>query len=154
MSHIQGVLDDVKRLGIEVAGYFTCNPRVRLRGFAGLGRHGGTIVLSEEGSAEHQARNIVVKYSYGSLSPDEQSDADADLRNEYNCLKRLRGAEHIVQLISMADSILNLPGTSNGESTYEEYMLGQQNQEAGEERSQSAAGSIRRCPTFALEYLP
>ncbi|KAK5637452.1 hypothetical protein RRF57_013167 [Xylaria bambusicola] len=115
MAGEERLTDRLRRLGQEVAANFTSNPRIQLQGFAGLGRHGGTIILKEEASAEHDARMIVVKYSYGSLSPDQQSNADNDLRNEYHWLQRLRGAEHIVQLIPMADCSINLPGTSNDE---------------------------------------
>ncbi|KAI0508450.1 hypothetical protein F5B22DRAFT_649943 [Xylaria bambusicola] len=122
MAGEEQLQDRLKRLGQEVAANFTYKPRIQLQGFAGLGRHGGTIILREEASAEHEARLVVVKYSYGSLSPDQQSNADNDLRNEYYWLQRLRGAEHILQLMPMADCSINLPGTSNGEATYEEYI--------------------------------
>ncbi|KAI0414741.1 hypothetical protein F5X98DRAFT_377482 [Xylaria grammica] len=136
---------EVRRLGAEVASQFTQNPRFKFLGNAGLGRHGGALILAEASSEGREARKIVVKYSYGSLSPDEQSNADNDLRNEYMWLKRLRGAEHIGQLIDLAECSLLLPGTSNGESTYEESVR------AAGGGSQQAP--VRRCPTFALEYL-
>ncbi|KAI8948690.1 hypothetical protein F4801DRAFT_591686 [Xylaria longipes] len=108
-----------------------------------------------EASAEQNARKIVVKYSYGCLAPDKQSDADEDLRNEYQWLKRLRGAEHIAQLIDMADCSLQLPGISNGENTYEESVQKQKDEvaAAGDGSQSIPAAPVRRCPTFALEYL-
>ncbi|RYC65594.1 hypothetical protein CHU98_g647 [Xylaria longipes] len=147
--------DELRRLGEEVAGYFTCNPKFKFVGHAGLGRHGGALILSEEASAEQNARKIVVKYSYGCLAPDKQSDADEDLRNEYQWLKRLRGAEHIAQLIDMADCSLQLPGISNGENTYEESVQKQKDEvaAAGDGSQSIPAAPVRRCPTFALEYL-
>ncbi|KAI0451612.1 hypothetical protein F5B21DRAFT_516632 [Xylaria acuta] len=109
-----------------------------------------------EASAEQNARKIIIKYSFGGLALDKQSDADEDLRNEYRWLKRLRGAEHIGQLIDMADCSLQLPGISDGENTYEESVQRQRDEEAAaaDDGSQSAAAApVRRCPTFALEYL-
>ncbi|KAJ2976556.1 hypothetical protein NUW58_g8054 [Xylaria curta] len=138
-----------------VAGYFTSNQRFTFVGHAGLGRHGGTLILSEAASSEQDARKIIIKYSYGQLALDKQSDADEQLRNEYQWLKRLRGAEHIVQLIDMADCSLHLPGISDGEATYEESLQKQMGKMAatGYGSQTSAIAPVRRCPTFALEYL-
>ncbi|TGJ87343.1 hypothetical protein E0Z10_g1491 [Xylaria hypoxylon] len=146
---------ELRRLGKEVASHFTSNPKFKFVGHAGLGRHGGTLILSEEASAEQEARHIIIKYSYGSLSPDKKSDADEDLRNEYRWLKRLRGAEHIGQLIDLADCSLLIPGLSDGEDTYEESVQRQKDEEAAaDDGSQPpTAAPVRRCPTFALEYL-
>ncbi|KAF2973099.1 hypothetical protein GQX73_g677 [Xylaria multiplex] len=148
--------EDGQAKSLEVAGYFTHNPKIKFVGHAGLGRHGGALILSEEASAEQKARKIVIKYSYGSLSPDKQSNADDDLRNEYCWLKKLRGAEHIGQLIYMADCSLRIPGISNGESTYEDSLRKNREREeaSGDEPQPTAAAPVRRCPTFALEYLP
>ncbi|KAI0459015.1 hypothetical protein F5B21DRAFT_511802 [Xylaria acuta] len=116
-----------------------------------------------------EVRKMVVKYSYGAMAVDDDAnaDADADLRNEYYWLTRLRGAEHIVQLVPMADCSLLLPGMSDGEDTYAQSVQNQmENEQAaaaaavaaaddddGEEQ-QPKAPPPRRCPTFALEYLP
>ncbi|KAI0537083.1 hypothetical protein GGR58DRAFT_514046 [Xylaria digitata] len=107
-------------------------------------------------SGEQKARKIVVKYSFGSLSPDKKSNADDDLRNEYQWLKRLRGAEHIGQLIDMADCSLNIPGISNGEDTHEDSLKkNREKEDAGKDEPQpTATAPARRCPTFALEYIP
>ncbi|KAJ8130973.1 hypothetical protein O1611_g2655 [Lasiodiplodia mahajangana] len=153
MAESKNRVTEVKSLGEDVASYFT-DPRIRFTGFAGLGNHGGALILTEEASDEHEARTVVVKYSYGSLSFDERTNADNDLRNEYHLLKRLQGAEHIVQLVPMADCSINIPGTSNGKATYYESILSQQSQKASVEVSQSMTASTRRCPTFALEHLP
>ncbi|KAI1130343.1 hypothetical protein F5Y10DRAFT_122297 [Nemania abortiva] len=101
-------------LGLDVAERFIQNERLTFQGFAGLGRHGGALILLEKESPDHPGRKMVVKYSYGALAIDKHSNADDDLRNEYNCLKRLRGCEHIVQLIPLADCSINIPGVSNG----------------------------------------
>ncbi|KAI1503985.1 hypothetical protein F5X99DRAFT_406361 [Biscogniauxia marginata] len=82
-------------------------------------------------------RKIVIKFSLGKISPDEQSDADFDLRNEYWFLMGLRGAEHIGQLIYLADTSIQIPGASDGSTTAEKVKPGQ-----------------RVSPTFALEYIP
>lgn len=128
-----------RQLGLEVAGHFTSNPKYTFEGFAGLGRHGGALILSEQMSQGRGHRKIVIKYSYGrlSLDPDPRGDADDDLLNEYYCLVLLRGAEHIVQLIPLADCDINIPGISNGKGGQGEATPG-----------------TRRCPTLALEYLP
>ncbi|KAI2643229.1 hypothetical protein GGS21DRAFT_485736 [Xylaria nigripes] len=124
------------QLGRLVAQGFISQPRFTFVGFAGLGRHGGTLMLLEQKSPE-ESRKVVIKYSYGELSLDKESDADEHLRNEYEILLRLRGAEHIVRLIHLADHKLNIPGISNGESS---------------QGSKSSKYS-RTFPTFALEYL-
>ncbi|KAI0439645.1 hypothetical protein F4803DRAFT_564378 [Xylaria telfairii] len=113
-------------------------------------------VLVQEASADQNYRKFVVKYSYGNLALDEQSDADNDLRNEYQYLKRLRGAEHIVQLIDFPDCSLNLPGISDGEATYEESVQKQKDEAAAAAADGSqptTVSPIRRCPTLAIEYI-
>lgn len=98
----------------------------------------------------------MVKYSYGNMALDKQSDADNDLRNEYQFLKRLRGAEHIAQLIDFPDCSLNLPGISDGEATYEESVQKQKDEAAAAAADGSqptTVSPVRRCPTFALEYI-
>ncbi|KAI1129181.1 hypothetical protein F5Y10DRAFT_238743 [Nemania abortiva] len=107
--------------------------------------------MKEEASAEQKTRKFVIKYSYGNLTFDrEQSNADDDLRNEYHYLKRLRGAEHIGQLIDFADCSLNIHGISNGEDTYEKDKG---EAAANGSKPTSEEDIRRRCPTFALEYL-
>ncbi|KAJ8126320.1 hypothetical protein O1611_g7318 [Lasiodiplodia mahajangana] len=140
----------------EVANYFTINPNVKFNGHAGLGRHGGALIMSEAASATQKARKFVIKYSFGSMAPDAKANADDDLRNEYRWLKMLRGAEHIVQLIDFADCTLNLPGVSDGKDTYEASVQKRKDEAAvsGSGGSQpTKEGQVRRCPTFALEYL-
>ncbi|KAI3325931.1 hypothetical protein HD806DRAFT_488679 [Xylariaceae sp. AK1471] len=157
--------EEQRRLGHEVANYFTQNPRLEFVGFAGLGRHGGALLLEEKGESKtDQGRKLVVKYSLGGLSNDKQRDSDDDLRNEYRWLKMLRGAEHIVKLVDLADCSLQLPGISDGEETYEESVR----RTSSRDQKQTAQGAttadgkaitqepptVRKCPTFALEYLP
>ncbi|KAI0878149.1 hypothetical protein GGS24DRAFT_487448 [Hypoxylon argillaceum] len=156
--------EDHRRLGQEVAEYFTYNPNINFVGFAGLGRHGGALIMEEKVGPDQAVRKLVVKYSLGSLSSDEDSDSDDQLRNEYRWLEMLRGAEHIVQLVPFADCSLNLPGISNGESTYQSSLRRAERsyQALDSQEDINADGNIitreplrvRRCPTFALEHLP
>ncbi|KAI8949536.1 hypothetical protein F4801DRAFT_400546 [Xylaria longipes] len=151
-------------MGLEVAQYFTQNPKYKFVDFAGLGRHGGALILSEMSETDLgvEVRKMVVKYSYGALVVDDASDADADadLRNEYYWLTKLRGAEHIVQLVPMADCSVMIPGISDGEDTYAQSVQNQKENEqaavapAPDVEEQPKAPRPRRCPTFALEYLP
>ncbi|KAI1745095.1 hypothetical protein F4680DRAFT_467300 [Xylaria scruposa] len=169
-------------LGCEVSEYFTHRPGVQFVGFAGLGRHGGAILLDEKDPDGKLLRKLVIKYSLGELAGDQHSNADDDLRNEYRWLEILRGAEHIVRLVPFADCSLNLPGISNGEDTFEDSAT-----PAGSEYHYTRAGilargwaalqkllakmsitqevqenegeaeellTFRRCPTFALEHIP
>ncbi|KAI1122156.1 hypothetical protein F5Y10DRAFT_271341 [Nemania abortiva] len=154
---------DQRRLGREVADYFLNDLNVSFVGFAGVGRHGGALILEQKGG-DRPPRKLVVKYSLGALSTDKDSDSDEHLRNEYRWLQMLQGAEHIVQLVPFADCSMNLPGISNGESTFEKSK----ENEAIREEAQAKQGETsangdkitkepsrgRRCPTFALEYLP
>ncbi|KAI0437402.1 hypothetical protein F4803DRAFT_556048 [Xylaria telfairii] len=150
-------------LGAEVAEYFTRRPGVEFVGFAGLGRHGGALILDEKEDGR-LLRKLVIKYSLGTLSSDERSNADDDLRNEYRCLQMLAGAEHIVQLVPFADCSLHLPGISDGEDTYYDALESMADIQLAQDREgeTSARGatltkqplSVRKCPTFALEYLP
>lgn len=155
--------EEQRLLGLEVARYFVSNPKYRFEGFAGLGRHGGALILFEQASEERAARRMVIKYSYGHLSLDPDSDADADLRNEYHWLKRLRGAEHIVQLVPMSDCSIFIPGvsssqgnegSSSGGSVLGVRSLGRSwsTTYSASTRSSSESGE-RRFPTFAVEFL-
>ncbi|KAJ8128664.1 hypothetical protein O1611_g4971 [Lasiodiplodia mahajangana] len=158
-------------LGIRVASRFA-SANYKVEAFAGLGRHGGALIISEEESPGQKARKMVIKYSYGRLSLDPNSDADADLRNEYKCLMKLRGAEHIVQLIPLADCSINIPGASNGAGSSPSSGLtsdlgrlltigsgsgsgpGQSpDSGSGASGSESEDFEARQCPTFAVEYL-
>ncbi|KAI0474473.1 hypothetical protein F4859DRAFT_522095 [Xylaria cf. heliscus] len=152
------------QLGREVAEYFTRRPGTEFVGFAGIGRHGGALVLKERDANGQFLRMVVIKYSLGALTSDQNSNADDDLRNEYRWLEMLRGAEHIVQLVPFADCSLNLPGISNGEDTFEESLakLSVIEEDQKNEGDTSPRGAkltkeslrARKCPTFALEYLP
>ncbi|KAF2963807.1 hypothetical protein GQX73_g9752 [Xylaria multiplex] len=139
-------------LGRKVAeGFITRNPRLRFIDFAGLGRHGGALILEERGILDQIIRRFIIKYSLGDYTGDPYSNADMDLRNEHRWLRLLQGCEHIVQLVPFADCSLNLPGISNGERTYEAAMENARRED--EARGTPGATSVRRYPTFALEYL-
>ncbi|KAI0485444.1 hypothetical protein F4859DRAFT_511643 [Xylaria cf. heliscus] len=150
-------------MGLQVAAYFTQNPKYHFLDFAGLGRHGGALVLAELSDREPPGveRMLVIKYSYGALvvDNDANADGDADLRNEYYWLRRLRGAEHIVQLVEMEDCDINLPGISDGQSSYDDSVRNLRDTEAAAAAAAGGDGGgaplplPRRCPTFALEYL-
>ncbi|KAI0099231.1 hypothetical protein GGR51DRAFT_576348 [Nemania sp. FL0031] len=148
--------DNLRGLGGQIAACFTRNPNVRFDGFAGLGRHGGALRMSEAASAKQRSRKFIIKYSYGGLTLDPEANADDDLRNEYRWLKMLRGAEHIVQLVDFADCSLNIAGVSNGEDTYEESVQKMKDEEAasgGDGDHLNIEDKVRRSPTFALEYI-
>lgn len=85
----------------EVARYFTRSERLQYIAPAGLGRHGGCLLLRELDDDGAVARRLVVKYSLNEKEDD-------DLRNEYRWLQRMRGAEHIGQLIELAEASLEL----------------------------------------------
>ncbi|KAI8948449.1 hypothetical protein F4801DRAFT_591854 [Xylaria longipes] len=156
--------EEQRQLGRDAAEYFTRRPGVEFVGFAGLGRHGGALLLEEKDDNKRLIRKLVIKYSLGALTSDPHSNADDDLRNEYRWLEMLRGAEHIVQLVPFADCSLNLPGISNGEDTIEESLAKMSVKEEAQknegETSDTGATltkeplTVRKCPTFALEYLP
>ncbi|KAI0470675.1 hypothetical protein GGR56DRAFT_683716 [Xylariaceae sp. FL0804] len=120
----------LRQLGREVANHFThVNRDLVFQDFAGIGRHGGALIFREnerhitggplrsllrrqqQQQRRHNIRRLVVKYSLGALSPDEQSamDADAQLRNEHRWLQLLRGAEHVVQLVDLPGTALHWP---------------------------------------------
>lgn len=147
-----------KALGREVAAVFTRNPANQFLGFAGVGRHGGALILQENDAQGQMRRKAVVKYSLGELTGDEESDADADLRNEFRWLQILRGAEHIVRLVPFADCKLTIPGMSNGQATYPEARWQwneiEEHVNALLEGRSPVTQRARQCPTFALEFLP
>ncbi|KAI3334166.1 hypothetical protein F4824DRAFT_512449 [Ustulina deusta] len=155
-------LEEQKALGREVAAYFTRNPGIEFVGFAGVGRHGGALILEEKDDGGELLRKLVVKYSLGDLTGDPDSNADEDLRNEYHWLEKLRGAEHIIRLVYFADCSLMIPGTSNGEKTYEASVAkaaerdeALRSQVEGDgDGTKGEFSRARKCPTFALEYLP
>ncbi|KAI1383726.1 uncharacterized protein F4822DRAFT_433666 [Hypoxylon trugodes] len=91
---------DVDAVGV----YFTKNPKLQYIGVAGIGRHGGALLFREWDDGDVPVRRIVVKYSL-------HAKVDANLRNETQWLERLRGAEHIGQIIPLADAQLDVTGT-------------------------------------------
>lgn len=94
------------RLAEEVSRYFTSNPRLQYVAPAGIGRHGGVLLLRENDDKGELVRRFVVKYSLNEKEDD-------DLRNEYRFLKRMRGAEHVGQLIELAEASLELRSLVN-----------------------------------------
>ncbi|KAI1373279.1 hypothetical protein F4677DRAFT_462426 [Hypoxylon crocopeplum] len=98
-----------------VSQYFTSNPRLEYIGIAGIGRHGGALLFSERDSDDDEIRKIVVKYSL-------DVEADADLRNEHGFLQLLQGAEHIVQLIPLTETELDVTGTGRRPTLAMEYI--------------------------------
>ncbi len=94
------------RLADEVGRYFSSNARLRYVAPAGIGRHGGVLLLRETDDVGRLVRRLVVKYSLN----EKEDDA---LRNEYHWLRRLRGAEHIGQLVDLDDTSLELRTLSN-----------------------------------------
>ncbi|KAI1429204.1 hypothetical protein F5Y12DRAFT_710418 [Xylaria sp. FL1777] len=160
-------LEKQKELGREVAAYFTRNPGIEFVGFAGVGRHGGALILAQKNSEGQLQRKLVIKYSLGGLTGDPDSNADEDLRNEFYWLQRLRGAEHIVRLVPFADCSLKIPGMSDGEKTQKDSdAKGKQRDDAlknqvkgggdggDKSKTKGVTWRARKCPTFALEYLP
>ncbi|RYP45932.1 hypothetical protein DL768_007800 [Monosporascus sp. mg162] len=139
------------RLADEVASYFRSNPRLRYIEPAGIGRHGGVLLLRENDDGGRMKRRLVIKYS---LNPKE----DDALRNEHRWLKRLRGAEHIGQLVELADASLELVSLKNAPRSQVDGQTAPDHAGAGEAGTaagnQSADGKDNgRRPTLALEYV-
>ncbi|RYP41178.1 hypothetical protein DL767_001182 [Monosporascus sp. MG133] len=139
------------RLADEVASYFRSNPRLRYVEPAGIGRHGGVLLLRENDDGGRMKRRLVIKYS---LNPKE----DDALRNEHRWLKRLRGAEHIGQLVELADASLELVSLKNAPRSQGDGQTAPGQADAGE--AGPAAGNQSaddkdngRRPTLALEYV-
>ncbi|KAI0157726.1 hypothetical protein GGR57DRAFT_500676 [Xylariaceae sp. FL1272] len=132
----------------EVRDYFNSFPKFKVDKLAGLGRHGGALLLSENDDEGNRLRRIVVKFSLGQYASDEKSNADEDLRNEVTWLMMLRGAEHVSNAClekkpsDLSAQLQNL-SIQAGKETQEEKKPGESNKE-----------KERRTPvTFALEFL-
>ncbi|KAI0845462.1 hypothetical protein F5Y00DRAFT_265557 [Daldinia vernicosa] len=100
-------------LADKISTYFTPNQNLLYRGVAGIGRHGGAIIFLDK--RRQPPRRIVVKYSLS-------DEADWDLRNEARCLELLRGAEHIGQIIPLAEANLNVSGTGKRPTLALDYI--------------------------------
>ncbi|RYP60317.1 hypothetical protein DL770_010015 [Monosporascus sp. CRB-9-2] len=140
------------RLADEVASYFRGNPRLRYIEPAGIGRHGGVLLLRENDDRGRMKRRLVIKYS---LNPKE----DDALRNEHRWLKRLRGAEHIGQLVELADASLELvslkntpPSQDDGQTTPGQADAREAAPAAGNQSADDKDNGRR--PTLALEIFP
>ncbi|KAK6865089.1 kinase-like protein [Apiospora arundinis] len=105
----------------EVKKYFV-NEGLQFRKVIAQGNHGGAVLFdqwlpvepepvsaqaatsdsdNDGGSAPEplmQRRQVVIKYALDTKD-DATSDNDEDLRNEYNWLRRLSGAEHIIRIL-------------------------------------------------------
>ncbi|OTA97853.1 hypothetical protein M434DRAFT_372682 [Hypoxylon sp. CO27-5] len=108
------ITEEQAALADTVGTYFT-SQRLKYLDVAGLGRHGGALVFKEQDKNNVPIRKIVIKYSLG-------GEADDDLRNEAECLEMLRGAEHIVQIIPLAESSLNVTGTGKTPTIALEFL--------------------------------
>ncbi|KAI1334856.1 hypothetical protein F5Y15DRAFT_420477 [Xylariaceae sp. FL0016] len=144
----QDELGQAKLLGREVAENFhASNRRLHFVKSAGVGRHGGALLLQENDEDGQLLRKIIIKYSLGDRAHDQRTNPDDDLINEFKWLEQLRGAEHIAQLLDMAETSfqLRLPGTSSRESADNvpalARWLGRLNVQG------------QTPPTFALEYI-
>ncbi|KAI0144215.1 hypothetical protein F4776DRAFT_675734 [Hypoxylon sp. NC0597] len=102
-------------LADQIATYFTPNPNLKYAGVAGLGTHGGALLFRQFNETDGTSRRIIVKYSL-------DEEADSHLRNEHKCLQYLRGAEHIVQLISLDEAGVNVAGTGRRPTIALEFM--------------------------------
>ncbi|KAI1457302.1 hypothetical protein F4805DRAFT_181337 [Annulohypoxylon moriforme] len=91
-------------LSDRVSQYFRQDSKLLYRGVAGMGTHGGALVFAQIDEQRRPVRRIVVKYSL-------DVTADEDLINEAHWLEQLRGAEHIGQLVPLADANLRVSGT-------------------------------------------
>ncbi|KAI1412523.1 hypothetical protein F5Y13DRAFT_199774 [Hypoxylon sp. FL1857] len=98
----------------RVATHFTSR-RLKYLDIGGIGRYGGALVFREHDENNVPVRKILVKYSH-SLEGDEA------LRNEAEWLGRLRGAEHIVQMIPLAETNLNVSGTGKRPAIALEFL--------------------------------
>ncbi|KAI1325118.1 hypothetical protein F5Y16DRAFT_423341 [Xylariaceae sp. FL0255] len=110
MSLTDAAIQRARDVGQGVITFFSRYPTLVYQREAGIGRHGGALVFAENHPNGELRRRIVVKYSLGAGATDLRTNADDDLRNEYTWLTILRGAEHIVQLITLDTATTGLPG--------------------------------------------
>ncbi|XXG98132.1 hypothetical protein Hte_004453 [Hypoxylon texense] len=94
---------------------FLPNARLKYAGMAGVGRHGGALLFNEADDSGRPFRKIVVKYSLN-------SETDDDLRNEAKYLEILKGAEHIAQIIPLAETDLNIAARGKRPTIALEYI--------------------------------
>ncbi|KAI4867445.1 hypothetical protein F4820DRAFT_467885 [Hypoxylon rubiginosum] len=99
----------------QIARNFTVNPKLKYLGLAGVGRHGGALLFGDMDDDGKVLRKIVVKYSLNQA-------ADDDLRNEANFLNMLSGAEHIAQIIPLAETDLNIAARGRRPTIALEYI--------------------------------
>ncbi|KAI2617953.1 hypothetical protein GGS26DRAFT_596148 [Hypomontagnella submonticulosa] len=88
-------------LADRVAKYFTPSPRLAYAGIAGIGAHGGALLFRETRQEIGSSKRIIVKYS-------KDESADELLRREATCLALMMGAEHIVQMVSLPQTQLDV----------------------------------------------
>lgn len=127
----------------QIARNFTVNPKLKYLGLAGVGRRkqdpvphvayllahlgfhkfyililtidGGALLFGDMDDDGKVLRKIVVKYSLNQA-------ADDDLRNEANFLNMLSGAEHIAQIIPLAETDLNIAARGRRPTIALEYI--------------------------------
>lgn len=97
---------DVTDFAKTVAAYFT-NERFRYVKELGGGLSGQAVLVQQRDELNLLVRNLAVKFSHSRLG-------DEDLRAEAGCLKKLRGAAHIVQAIAMRDVPVEPSGNAKG----------------------------------------
>ncbi|KAI0885992.1 uncharacterized protein GGS22DRAFT_199410 [Annulohypoxylon maeteangense] len=99
----------------DVATYFRQDKKLLYRGMAGIGRHGGALIFAQIDENRCPVRRIIVKYSIDATN-------DEDLINEAFWLEKLRGAEHIGQMIPLANANVNISGTGKRPTLALEYI--------------------------------
>ncbi|KAI1762976.1 hypothetical protein GGR53DRAFT_467827 [Hypoxylon sp. FL1150] len=103
-------------LADQISTYFTKpNEKLQYLGLAGVGRHGGALLFNERDDDGKPVRKIIVKYSL-------TEEADADLKNEAQWLNHLKGAEHIVQVLTLPGASVNVTGTGRRPTVALEFI--------------------------------
>ncbi|KAI1262554.1 hypothetical protein F5Y18DRAFT_430101 [Xylariaceae sp. FL1019] len=146
----------------EIRDYFKSFQRFKVGGLAGLGRHGGALLMAEKDDQGKPFRKLVVKFSLGqyAIDDDDANNADEDLMNEVKWLKMLRGAEHVSyigQLIHLAETSVEGQGLKKNSPTLSAQMQSLSigtSKDSEAKDGESKKEKERRIPlTFALEYL-
>ncbi|KAI2625767.1 hypothetical protein GGR54DRAFT_654126 [Hypoxylon sp. NC1633] len=88
--------------------HFRNNPRLQFLGVEGIDFGGGTLTFRENDENGQEVRKISVKY----VDPKSPGAAER-LQTEALHLLTLRGAEHIVQIVSLPNSTVNIGGVEH-----------------------------------------
>lgn len=105
-------------LADQISRYFVepnQNQKLQYLGLAGVGRHGGALLFNERGDDGRPSRKIIVKYSL-------TQEADWDLQNEAHWLNVLKGAEHIVEIITLPGATVDVTGTGKRPTVALEFI--------------------------------